>query len=468
MISLKWRHADLRRWQTGLTILGILLVAAYLGLHPRRMFLALPVGILGGAFILWHPSLGLGLLIVAALAVRLEIYTGTEVLLNPASLLVPALLVLWVADMLRRRALHLAPSRTNKPLFFFLLAGLLSILVGNAFWDPAVPRPGNMTIVQLAQWAIFAFSAGVCWLMGNLVTSEAVLQRLTWTFLLLAGGLAILRVLPVSAPIIVSATTGAVDRAPFWALLAAIAGGQLLFNRELSDTRRLYLCAVLAAVLYYAFIDQRQTASNWIGVAAVAGTLIWLRFPRVRVMVVILGLVLSPFLLPRLYEFGGGEAEWEESGGSRLVLIGRVVEVTMHNPITGLGPASYRPYAGMEPLSYQRAFWVNPQINSHNNYVDLFAHVGLLGLGVFVWLIGELGHLGWRMGQRLRTGFLAGYVHGMLALLAASLVLMAFADWILPFVYNIGFPGFQASLLVWLFLGGLIAIDQWQQLEDPG
>jgi len=37
---------------------------------------------------------------------------------------------------------------------------------------------------------------------------------------------------------------------------------------------------------------------------------------------------------------------------------------------------------------------------------------------------------------------------------------MAFADWILPHVYNIGFPGFQASVLVWLFLGGLVALEQ--------
>lgn len=37
---------------------------------------------------------------------------------------------------------------------------------------------------------------------------------------------------------------------------------------------------------------------------------------------------------------------------------------------------------------------------------------------------------------------------------------MLLADWILPFVYNIGFPGFQASVLVWLFMGGLVALEQ--------
>ena len=44
-----------------------------------------------------------------------------------------------------------------------------------------------------------------------------------------------------------------------------------------------------------------------------------------------------------------------------------------------------------------------------------------------------------------------------------ALVLMVFADWLLPFVYNIGFPGFQASVLVWLFLGGLVALEHMPQ-----
>ncbi len=32
----------------------------------------------------------------------------------------------------------------------------------------------------------------------------------------------------------------------------------------------------------------------------------------------------------------------------------------MRNPITGLGPAAYRPYARMKPLQYERAFYALP------------------------------------------------------------------------------------------------------------
>jgi hypothetical protein len=139
----------------------------------------------------------------------------------------------------------------------------------------------------------------------------------------------------------------------------------------------------------------------------------------------------------------------------------------MRNPVTGLGPAAYRVYARMKPLAYQRALWIEPQISSHNNYVDLFSHVGLLGLGFFGWFVVEVILLGLRLRTRFARGFAAGYVNGVLACGAAALVLMLFLDWILPFVYNVGFLGFQASVLIWLFLGGLVALDHVGYSEIP-
>jgi hypothetical protein len=204
-----------------------------------------------------------------------------------------------------------------------------------------------------------------------------------------------------------------------------------------------------------------------VGVVAAAGVLAWLRWPRLHWLVVVLLLVTvgTGVLFSTAYELAGGEAEWEESGGSRLALIGRVVEVTMRNPITGLGPAAYRSYARMKPMAYGRALWMAPTVSSHNNYVDLFSQVGLLGLGLFLWFAVELTRLGFRLRSRFTQGFAAGYANAMLAAWAGALTLMLLADWILPFVYNIGFGGFQASVLVWLFLGGLLSLDAMTHRE---
>jgi len=460
-VSVRGQTLISQSWVRAALIVGLLLGAAYLGLQPSLRWLIL-LALAAGALALPRvPQAGLVGLIAAALVVPLEISTGTEVKLNVATLLVPVLFGLWLLEGVRKHELPWRASPVNRPLTLFLLAGLLSLLVGNALWDPAVPKSGNFWLVQLAQWAIFAFAALAFWLMANLRDPETWLPRLTWAFLYGGGGLAILRMLPGVGSWVTGFTTIAFIRAPFWVLLAALAGGQLLFNATLSKSKQVFLLAIGAAVLYYAFVAQQEAVSNWVGIVAVAGVLFWLRFPKARggVIALVLILALSGILFPSAYQFAGGDAEWTESGGSRMALIERVVGVTLRNPITGLGPASYRNYADMEPLRYRNALWVNPRINSHNNYVDLFAHTGLLGLGLFLWFAWELSRLGWGLSARRTEGFTGGYVNGMTAAWIGSLVIMMLADWMLPFVYNIGFPGFQASVLVWLFLGGLVAVS---------
>ncbi len=435
-------------------------LSAYFGAHARIRWLLLPLAVIGLVALLQQPALGLFGLIFVALLARFQFSTGTEVLLNPATLLAPALLGIWILIALIRRESLLVPSRINKPLFFFLLMGLLSLLIGNAFWDPSVPRGDNFILVQLAQWSVFAFSAGVFWLTGSTVRDETWLRRLTFFFLTLAGGLALVLALPGGFAFANRVATYALFRAPFWLLLTAVAGGQLLFKRRLSLGWRAFCLASLAAVLYYAFGLQRERLSNMVGVAVVAYVLIWLRWPRLRWILILLPLLGATVFSSTLYNFAGGDAKWDESGASRGVLIGRVLEVSMRNPITGIGPAAYRAYARIRPLSYQGAYWVDPQVNSHNNYVDIFSQGGIVGLVLFLWFAAELTWLAWRLRSRFREGFTSAYVNSMLAAWAASLAIMLFADWILPFVYNIGFPGFQASILVWLFLGGLISLER--------
>ncbi len=448
-----------RLWRSALVV-GVLLAAAYLGQRPSMRWLMLFAAGAGALILLQAPDLSLLALVAAALVARIEINTGTEVVLNAATLLVPAFFLLWLLSGAQKRALQWAGSRVDRPLLLFLLAGLISLLAGNVLWDPAVPKSGNFWLVQLAQWAIFAFAAMAFWLTANMTQNAVRLEHLTWTFLFLGGGLAIMRLLPGIGGLAQRLTTVAFVRAPFWMLLAALAGGQLLFNTALNRGRIVFLWAVLATVILYAFIEQREAASNWIGIAAVGGVLIWMRFEKLHSIIITLVvlLIITGILFPSLYEFAGGDDEWILSGGSRLALIERVLQVTMRNPLTGLGPASYRPYTSMEPLKYQNALWITPKVNSHNNYVDIFAHFGALGMALFLWFMGELGRLGWQRSQQHRDGFAGGYANGMFAAWVGSLVIMLLADWLLPFVYNIGFPGFQASLLVWVFFGGLVSV----------
>jgi len=435
------------------------------------ILLALILALILFTVVMIRPVLGLPAFVLTALLIRVEFGTGTAVKISATFILVPVLLGIWaIGSILRRRKERLISSPTLWPLLLFVLSGLLSLLAGNALWDPNVPRSGNLLLVQLTQWAIFGVSAGAFWLTANLIQDIVWLRRLTQVFVVLGSILITLRLVPGISGVVYGFSTTMLIWPASIMLLTALGGGQLLYNRTLSRRVVGMLIVMLGVIIVYSFVIRREDTSVWIGVAAALGALFWLRFPRLHWPLIIGGVVLTAMgvLLPSIYNFAGGEKEWLISGGSRLLLIERVVEVTMHNPITGLGPAAYRSYAALQPLAYGGAYWLQPAVNSHNNYVDLFAHVGLLGLALLAWFAVAFARTGLLLRRRHTEGFAAGYVNGILAAGCGSLVLMLFADWILPHVYNIGFDGFQASVLVWLFMGGLVVLENMGKEESPG
>jgi hypothetical protein len=88
------------------------------------------------------------------------------------------------------------------------------------------------------------------------------------------------------------------------------------------------------------------------------------------------------------------------------------------------------------------------------------AQTGLVGLFFLLWFFWEMGRLVWKLRERVPTGFGRGYVYGAAGGLAATMVLGMLGDWVLPFVYNIGLNGFRSSVLIWLFLGGLVSLER--------
>ena len=305
-----------------LVALLVLLAAAYLGQRPSRLWVGLLAAGIGGAALLALPVLGLPALVLAALVAPIEFNTGTEVKLNAATLLVPALLAVWLLLMVRRRHITLARSAANRP---------LAALPGRR---PALPphRPCHLGSPGADGRQL---PAGAACPVGHLRLLRAGLlagrqpdhrtragcggspPSSCWSA---AGWRSCGTPRPgqVHEPLHhhrlhPCALLGAVDRG---------GRGAALFNRALSCPWRVFLLLVLGASLVYAFVAQQEAASNWVGLAAVLGTLIWLRFPRLRwpIIIVLVVLLALGVLVPSIYQFAGGDAEWALSGGSRLAL----------------------------------------------------------------------------------------------------------------------------------------------------
>jgi len=71
--------------------------------------------------------------------------------------------------------------------------------------------------------------------------------------------------------------------------------------------------------------------------------------------------------------------------------------------------------------------------------------------------------------RKMEASFEQAYVYGVIGGFVATVVAAMLGDWVLPYVYNITIRGMRASMLPWLFFGGLIALnyilDQLEQAE---
>lgn len=460
-----------RRYRSWLLALVVLAAAAYLGRRPSAMVLFLTAAGIGLAVLLRYPRAGLIMIVATSFTVPFMVNTGTEVSLTFPILLVPVLAVVWALTSWRKDSAHLPRSRTYAPMLAFLGAGLFSLLAGNATWDPTVPRPAQFIFVQVAQWAIWAASVAAYVLTASWGAQHKWLKTALFLFFGLATEVMVELLLPPLRSVPGWSSPLYAYRSMFWVWLCAMALGQAVFNSDLSWAVRGWLLALVVAALSQLVMRDRDWISGWGPASLATASLLWLWVSqRGRRWAVVFGIILMiafVSLRPAIFEYAGGEVELQVSGGGRMLLYRAVLDTVQGHEVFGLGPAAYRQYGFMHPLTagFGTAYWVRPLLNSHNNYIDIYAQVGIVGLLIFVWLLVEIGVNAWRFAHRPLAGFEKGYAMGTLVGFIGTLVAMLLADWFLPFVYNISFPGLRTSILAWVFLGGLVALQA--QGEHP-
>jgi O-antigen ligase len=243
----------------------------------------------------------------------------------------------------------------------------------------------------------------------------------------------------------------------FLICLVAIAFSQALYNRDLSVGWRLALGVLVLVTLYINVFVKFADKSGWIpplvAVAAILGSRSWRSALVVGALVALLAWALAPSVI-------GTDTYSVDTRFEAWAIMAQIVKVS---PIWGLGFSNYYWYT---PLYSIRGYSVN--FNSHNNYVDLVAQTGLLGLALFSWFMWELGRWGLRLRNQMRAGFPRAYVYGALGALAGMAVAAMMGDWVLPFFYNVGLNGFRSSMLGWLFLGGLVSLGRIELPEVQG
>jgi hypothetical protein len=209
------------------------------------------------------------------------------------------------------------------------------------------------------------------------------------------------------------------------------------------------LAVILGLTFYVALVQGYDWRSGWfpplVSVAAILAIRYW-RWARYFAVLAVI-----PFYLIITASIGQEDWSWGTRVDAWLIVLG----IASVNPVFGMGFANYYWYTPLFPI---RGYSV--RFNSHSQIVDLIAQTGLVGLACFAWFVAEVGLLGLRLARSVPEGFAKGYVFGALGGLAGTVVAAYLVDWILPFVYNIGLTGFRASVVAWLFIGGLVSIEQ--------
>ncbi len=440
------------RWLRPLFVIGLLLLSVVLGVLASPSLLTLILILVAGVGLMVNvlrwPAIGL---IVAATAGMIVPWSGPSGL-NVTMVMVALLMCLWLLDMtVRKQQIRLVSSRPAGLLLAFLLLAFVSFGIGQFAWftfalhAPLGAQAGGLSIIVL--------SVGVFLLMANQVHELVWLRRITWAFLFMGALTIVFRsVLPALGlntrdlfqPV------GSV----FYVWLVAIAFSQAAFNRELSSGWRMTIGVLLLVTFWVLFFTKFADKSGWlpslVGLIAIIGFRSW----RLLLPLIPVAIVTAFFLLPELMTLEGYSISTRFEA---WLILAQMIQIS---PVWGLGFANYYWYTPLFPI---RGYGVS--FNSHNNFVDIVAQMGVAGLVCFLLFFWEVGQLAWRLREQAPNGFARAYVYGAWGGLVGMIALGMFGDWILPFFYNIGLNGFRTSMLGWLFLGGLVSLEQMTHRE---
>lgn len=453
--SVDWFSQNKILWVRPLIVALALLLTVGLAFSPEPIFLlAIVVLIFGIAAVLvlmrW-PVLGLAG-VIATLMVPFEGPSG----LNAAMGVTVLLLGLWFLDMfVRQRQIKLVASKPILPLLILVLIACLSFVIGQIPWYTlAEPAP---LAAQLGGLSLFVLLAGAFLVVAHQINDLKWLQLLVWVFLMIGGIHVIARLIPPLIPYsFMIFARGGPGGSLFWTWLVALSFSQAVFNNKLHPFGRVVAGTITLITLYVVvgLEVMRAWNSGWVPALAALVVVIFAAKPRLAIPAIVVGIFGALTQIQKLVDFIMiGDNEYSLS--TRLEAWGLVLNIAKINPIFGLGPANYYYYTPLFPI---RGYAV--EYNSHSQYVDLIAQTGLLGLVAFLWFFLAVGWLGWQLRQRAPEGFARAYVYGAIGGVAGTLVSAAFGDWVIPFFYNVGLVAFTSSVLSWLFLGGLVAIEQ--------
>jgi len=435
-----------KTFQYIVAILAILLatIASYWGSEKVLMLiLAAFGGSLALLILMRQLAIGYILLLLGSIFVPFSGPGG----INASMLILIVMVLLWVMDMfVVKRQFQFVRSGPIRPTFYFMGVCMAAFLIGQVIWYiTAVQAPLD---TQLGGFSIYFFSLAALVMTADVIKDVRWLMAFVWLFVGLGAIYVFARAIGLSV-FDDYYELGYTANSMFWTWLVALLFGQALFNHDLSKNRKAILWLIVIVTMYVAMVQGQDWKSGWVPPLVSALALLALRYRKliligIPLAIIYGGIVVQDLISSDSYSWGTRVDAW-------LV----VLEIGKVSPFIGLGFANYYWYA---PLFNLRGYYIH--FNSHSQYVDLIAQTGIIGLFCFLWIMFEVIRLAWSLKDSVTDGFSRGYAYSIIGGMAGVILAAFLVDWVLPFAYNIGLNGFRASILPWIFFGGLVSIQQ--------
>ncbi|MCS6846139.1 MAG: O-antigen ligase family protein [Anaerolineae bacterium] len=436
-------------------VLGLSAICAYLVVESHfdpAFLLAGLAAIAAGGLIYRLGRFEYGLLAVLLAAGLVNFFTlptgrDSRVVISLAISLL--LLAIWGYQLVFANVTHvrLRPSPINKPLLAFVSVNIIAYAWSQLMRDPILYVWPSFPVVQVAALIVNIALPLMALLVVNKVKEVKWLKWMT-AIIIGLGTLNIVSQL-FNLPTVVLIHNG--SRGIFGSWVVIVAYALVLFQPNMKRWQRVALLVLIAASIYFYFFRNRLWLSGWLPMFVGIGVLTFFRSRRLFVVFCIGLLVIAFDRLDDLYKTII-LANVNEGGLERLELWEKNIQHVLNHPIFGMGPAGY--------AVYNMTYHPEDARSTHNNYFDVLAQSGIIGLMLFVALLSMFVRICWQT-QRLlqgRRNFEEAFANAAFAGCLAAMVAMMLGDWVLPFAYNQTISGFDNAVFTWMMLGGGVAL----------
>jgi putative inorganic carbon (HCO3(-)) transporter len=215
-----------------------------------------------------------------------------------------------------------------------------------------------------------------------------------------------------------------------------------------ANTLGIYLSAITPLILglfFYYFKNKRKIIMSLIGFIALIGIILTYSRPtllaiyiaslflaivkkdKVLIAFLIIFTLISPFLLPRSVKDWARQVNYNPlrfmCNDDRIAIYRNSFNMIKHNPLLGVGANTYmKNYKIYKESPEYRNIVTSDYLYAHNNFLHMAAEIGLIGLGIFIWLLYKLFKASMNIYKRLDDYFLKIVSLSLSACLIAFLI----------------------------------------------